>query len=78
MTIKVAIGDLKIELSGAVTHERYQEAIKLKSLLDQLRDVQELIIQESANGASLQLRRLREKAKRLQTRIAAQRAILNG
>lgn len=74
----VTIGGFSIELSGAVTYDRYQEVIKLKGLMDQLNDVRQLMIIESAKGTSLELRRLREKAKRLDTRVAKQRAIVNG
>lgn len=72
----VTIGNFTIELSGAVTHERYQEAIKLAGLVGELKDVDQLIITESAKGVSLNLRRLREKHKRLEARITAQRALV--
>jgi len=52
-----------------LTHADFQRVVQLASLEAQLADVQQLVLQESAKGPSLKLRRLREKASRLESRI---------
>ena len=52
-----------------VTHETFKRARELADLESELLDLKQLILKESANGASRELRRLREKAKRLERRI---------
>ena len=53
-----------------VTHETFKRACELASLEAQLTNLKALIVKESANGSSRELRRLREKAGRLEKRIA--------
>lgn len=52
-----------------VTHETFKRLRERASLESQLLDTRELVIKESANGTSRELRRLREKVKRLERRI---------
>lgn len=72
----VTYGGLSVELSGKVTHERFQDVIRLAALTDQLRDLQHCIITSATKGDGAELARLQQKQRRLQTRIQDQRAKL--
>ena len=52
-----------------VTHETFKRARELADMEAQLTDLKALVLKESANGSSRELRRLREKASRLEKRI---------
>lgn len=73
----ITVGTFQIELTGAVTHERYQQVIKLALLTNELKDTDHLIIAATAQANGNEIKRLRSKRQRLEGRIEQQKALVH-